>query len=92
VTGEAHRPDRPTRELLQALMSLLDVPSPADWNDRERFSNVVRARTATALGAMNAALSEGGATLESAAGVCRKAAAEPLGYEPAPEPGAEAGL
>jgi len=92
VTAQAHRPDRPTRELLQALMWLLDVPSPADWHDRERFSNVVRVRVATALGALNAALGDGGATLESAADVCRRAAAEPLGYEPTPEPGAEAEL
>jgi hypothetical protein len=70
---------------------VLDVPSPADWHDRERFSYELRARVATALGAMNA-LSEGGAMLESAAGVCPRAAAEPLGYEPAPEPGAEAEL
>ncbi len=92
MTGQANRPDRPTRELLQTLMSLLDVPAPADWRDSERVSNAVRSRVATALGAIGAALREGGATLESAAGVCRKAAAEPLGYEPAPEPGAEAEL
>ena len=69
------------RDLLLAIVSVLDIPHPASYEHRQSFYDELSKRAARLCGALeNAAQSEAG-SLSSIIATCRHFAAEPLGYE-----------
>jgi hypothetical protein len=72
------------RDLLLAIVSVLDIPQPASYEHRQGFYDELSKRAARLCGGLeNAAQSEAG-SLSSVIKTCRDFAAEPLKYEAKP--------
>ena len=69
-----------TRELLQAIHDLLDLPYVADWDQEPRRDEELRERVARLVGRLETVLD--GGTIEDAVAAVREWLDEPLPYEP----------
>jgi hypothetical protein len=76
------------RDLLLAIVSVLDIPNPASYEHRQGFYDELSKRAAMLCGALESAAQSEARSLSSVIETCRDFAAELLGYEakPAGEP------
>ncbi len=75
-----HEPARATRELLQAIHDLLDLPYVADWDEEPKRDEEMWDRVARLVSVLEAMLESG--TIEGAAATVRGRLGKPLPYEP----------
>jgi hypothetical protein len=82
MSGRAEKPiTAQERNLLTAILSLVDLPHPASHEERPRYYDDLSERTARLCGALEGALADPGHYLASIAETCRHFAAQPLRYK-----------
>jgi hypothetical protein len=89
VSARAEKPmTARERDLLSAVLALVDLPHPASHEERQGYYDDLAGRTARLCGALEHAVSDPDHFLSSVTETCRHFAAQPLGYEakPASEP------
>jgi hypothetical protein len=78
-------PERPIaaqeRDLLAAILALVDLPHPASHEGRRAYYDDLSMRTAWLCGSLRHAVADPGHSLSSIIQTCRHFAAQPLGYE-----------
>jgi hypothetical protein len=71
------------RELLDAIRQVLDIPRPADYDQREGYEDTLKIRVYQLIGALETAtLKDSPSSLAAVTKTARSFAAEPLRYEP----------
>lgn len=70
------------REMLTAIRDLLDIPQPADYDDRQRYYDTLTIRITRLAGCLNVVLSSNASVPGDVTQTVRHFAAEPLRYVP----------
>ena len=76
------------RDLLAAIIGLIDLPNPASYDERQGYYDTLSERAAWLSGALENAVTDPGHYLSTVTETCRHFAAQPLRYvaTPTPEP------
>jgi hypothetical protein len=70
------------REMLDAIRQVLDIPSPADYDQRQGYEDTLKTRVYKLIGALESATIKDASSLSTVTKTARDFAAEPLQYVP----------